>query len=168
MGNYATKIVYHIVLSVLGEENVFSQRERHRMNAILYRHFRREGFRPLAQMCEREHLHALVQGNASVSLQRLVHRAKTVTARWVNKRRGPAQPFFWRREYLAFTVAPVAIARAREFVITQDAIHQRKSFNEECAWILGEGADGNPASALHSPSTNAAAVSVPEPAAPLA
>ena len=168
MGNYATSIVYHIILAVLDEENFFSPRERRRMTAFVFRRSCREGARPVAVMCGKDHLHLLVQGSATVSVRNFVRRAKAATSRWMNRRRGLGRPFFWQREYLAFTVAPIAVARARAYVHAQDAIHAHRSFREECAWILGEGTGGNQAPAPQASSTTAAAVPVLEPAAPLA
>lgn len=137
MPSSASRLLLHLVLAVLDTESALSPQECRRMNAFLLRHFRLTHSRCLAAIAQPDHIHLLVEAGMNVSVQKVARKTKAATARWLNRRRGPGRPFHWQRDYLAFTVAPPAIERARRHILSQQAWHATRSFHEECEWMTG-------------------------------
>jgi len=81
---------------------------------------------------EDDHIHMLVLLGVNMTVNKMVEVLKGDTAFWINKQRLVKGKFEWHDEYFAVSVSESGVGAIRSYINNQQALHQRKSFRDEC------------------------------------
>jgi len=90
---------------------------------------------PVAVGGVEDHAHLLIGLNATHRLDYVVRDIKANSSSWVHREIAQRQ-FEWQAGYLGLTVSPSQIERVRKYILRQEKIHQRKTFQEEYLELL--------------------------------
>lgn len=85
---------------------------------------------PLAVGGISDHVHLLIGLRATHGIAVVLRELKSESSRWVHDTIG-VPGFAWQEGYAAITVSPSQIEDVREYVLTQEAHHRTRTFQEE-------------------------------------
>ena len=78
-----------------------------------------------------DHVHLLIELDASTSVAGAVRVIKANTSKWIHETFPDQSGFAWQAGYAAFTVSESAIPRVTRYIDGQEEHHRRKTFTEE-------------------------------------
>ena len=90
---------------------------------------------PIAIGGVEDHAHILVGLKAVHRLDYVLRDIKANSSGWVHRELG-LREFEWQPGYLGLTVSPSQIERVRKYILKQENVHQRKTFQEEYLELL--------------------------------
>ena len=90
---------------------------------------------PLAVGGVEDHAHLLIGLRATHRLDYVVRDVKSGSSGWVHDL-VRLRKFEWQGGYLGVTVSPSQIARVKQYILTQEEHHRRKSFQDEYLELL--------------------------------
>lgn len=94
---------------------------------------RNHGITPVAIGGTSNHLHALMQLPATMSVSDAANKLKSNSSRWMSDR---GSRFSWQQGYGAFSVSPSQVDAVRGYVGTQGEHHNKRSFEDEFIALL--------------------------------
>jgi putative transposase len=92
---------------------------------------------PLAIRGVEDHVHLLVGLKSSHRLDYFIRDLKADSSEWVHNEVSKRM-FGWQRGYAAISVSPSDLAGVKQYVLTQEKHHRKKTFQEELIEILKE------------------------------
>jgi putative transposase len=78
-----------------------------------------------------DHCHCLISLGAEQNAATIMQLIKGESAYWINKNRLCKRNFQWQSEYLGMAVSESGIARVREYILSQEAHHASRTFQDE-------------------------------------
>jgi putative transposase len=78
-----------------------------------------------------EHLHCLISLDKEHSISKIAQLLKGESSYWINKNNKVQGHFVWQDDYWAVSVSESHIVGVREYIVSQDEHHRKKSFNVE-------------------------------------
>jgi len=85
-----------------------------------------------------EHVHALIELGATMSIDQVAKLLKGSSSHWINKSAMTRDRFAWARGYAAITVSPQSVKNVTRYIAMQKAHHRRVRIDDEMA-ILAPG-----------------------------
>jgi putative transposase len=82
-----------------------------------------------------DHVHVLLNLSRTMTVAQVVEKAKTSTSKWAKTH---VPDFAWQAGYGAFSVSAGDVNRVTEYIRSQEAHHQKFSFQEEYRNLLLE------------------------------
>lgn len=80
----------------------------------------------------RDHVHIGCALSKKLALIKLLEAVKGTSSRWVKQRFEGCDKFYWQDGYAAFSVSPANIHPLIQYIDSQEAHHQKITFQEEC------------------------------------
>ncbi len=129
---YAT-IFVHLVFSTKERAALIPAEKLGSLWAYVMGIARNHGVIPIAVGGTPNHLHALIQLPATMSVADAANKLKSNSSRWMS---GHGPRFAWQEGYGAFSVSPSQVESVKEYVANQAEHHKRRDFEEEFVALL--------------------------------
>ena len=89
-----------------------------------------------------DHVHVLCNLSRTTTVAKLVGEAKAASSRWLKHQEPETKDpllvkFEWQKGYAVFSVSPSLVAKARDYVLSQEDHHRRVGFMDEYRALLG-------------------------------
>ena len=144
MGSTLTHLVYHIVFSTKGRQNIVTPELRETLypyiggipSAPLRAGIRGEKGAMLKIGGPMDHIHILASLPPTLSVSEALQCIKGSSSRWVNEGGRIKGHFVWQRGYGAFTVSESMVETVLQYIENQEEHHRVKSFKEEYLLLL--------------------------------
>jgi putative transposase len=78
-----------------------------------------------------EHLHCLISLDKEYSISKIAQLIKGESSYWINKNNMVSGHFIWQDDYWAVSVSESHTQGVREYIVSQEEHHRKKSFSEE-------------------------------------
>jgi REP element-mobilizing transposase RayT len=132
-----TSLHCHLIFSTKDRQPWITKNWRERLHAYLGGIVNGLNGVPLAIGGIEDHVHLLVGLRSSHRVDYFLRDLKADSSLWVH-REIREQMFAWQRGYAAISVSPSELGNVKEYVLTQEEHHRRKTFQEELIEILKE------------------------------
>ena len=144
MGSTLTHLVYHIVFSTKGRQNIVTPALRETMHPYIggipsapLRAGIRGGKGAMLKIGgTMDHIHILASLPPTLSVSEALRRIKGNSSKWVNEGGRKEAHFEWQRGYGAFTVSESMIETVSRYIENQEEHHRVKCFKEEYLILL--------------------------------
>ncbi len=83
-----------------------------------------------------DHVHLAIRLSRTTDVSHLVETLKTSSTRWLKTQSPDLSTFAWQRGYGAFSVGPTDLPALLHYIDTQEAHHQKQSFQDELRSFL--------------------------------
>jgi REP element-mobilizing transposase RayT len=83
-----------------------------------------------------DHAHLAIRLSRTTATSKLVEELKTSSSKWLKTQSPSLAKFAWQRGYGAFSVGPSDLATLIHYIDTQEAHHQKHTFQEELRAFL--------------------------------
>jgi len=126
------RVVLHVVFSTKNRVPFLKEPDvRTRLHAYMAGILQDIGCEPILINGVEDHVHILCNLSRTVTIAKLVEKAKQGPSIWM-KEQGPAYAdFFWQGGYGSFSVSQSNVGQVREYIAVQEEHHQKISFQEE-------------------------------------
>jgi REP element-mobilizing transposase RayT len=85
-----------------------------------------------------DHVHLAIRLSRTTATSKLVEELKTSSSKWLKTQSPSLANFAWQRGYGAFSVGPTDLAALIHYIDTQEAHHQKHTFQEEFRTFLAK------------------------------
>ena len=85
----------------------------------------------LAVFCMPDHVHFLAGINPAISISDMVLDVKRASTNFINSACGNNRHFHWQKGYGAFSYSKQQVPQVINYILNQEAHHQKKTFREE-------------------------------------
>jgi len=136
MGSTLTHLVYHIVFSTKGRQNIVTPALRETFYPYIGGIIRGEKGAMLKIGGTMDHIHILASLPPTLSVSDALQCIKGSSSRWVNEGGSLKAHFEWQRGYGAFTVSESMIKTVSRYIENQEDHHRAQSFKEEYLALL--------------------------------
>lgn len=126
---------YHIIFSTKDRAPTIAPAWRDRLHAYMGGVIKNVEGVPEAIGGVEDHVHVLIGLRATARLSDVVRDLKAVSSCWVNDEAGD-RGFRWQEGYGAFTVSASQLEAVKDYIVGQEADHQRRTFQEEYLELL--------------------------------
>jgi REP element-mobilizing transposase RayT len=83
-----------------------------------------------------DHVHALFVLSKNHSIARIVYEAKRGSSKWIKTKGSSYRGFHWQEGYGAFSISESHTEQVRNYILGQEAHHQRVTFQDELKAFL--------------------------------
>lgn len=126
---------YHIVFSTKERRPYIVDEWRENLHAYLGGCVKTEGGIPEAIGGTKDHVHLLIGLRATHQLSNVIKNVKVASSKWVHMEIGK-KLFAWQTGYGAFTVGLPQIEQVKSYVLRQEILHRKLTFQEEYLKML--------------------------------
>lgn len=134
MGSTLTNILFHLVFSTKHRQPLILAEFRDRLYEYMGGIIRAQRGVLIEIGGVEDHIHLLIRWHTDMALSELMRQLKGGSSLWVHE--SLQRPFGWQDGYAAFSVSQSGVEAVRRYIQTQDAHHQRMSFQEELRELL--------------------------------
>ncbi|MDQ7797787.1 MAG: IS200/IS605 family transposase [Candidatus Edwardsbacteria bacterium] len=138
MGSTLTHLIYHIVFSTKGRQNIVAPALREILYPYIGGIIRGEKGAMLKIGGAADHVHILASLPPTLSVSEALRRIKGNSSKWVNENGNIKIHFEWQRGYGAFTLGESMIETVSRYIENQEEHHRVKGFKEEYLLFLKE------------------------------
>jgi REP element-mobilizing transposase RayT len=83
-----------------------------------------------------DHIHLLCDCSKNHGASKIVKEVKVASSLWAKTQGETLREFHWQAGYAAFSVSPSNIGRVTEYIDSQHAHHEKRSFQDELRALL--------------------------------
>jgi REP element-mobilizing transposase RayT len=124
----------HIVFSTKDRGRSISEKLQPKLWAYMAGILKNHGMHAVAIGGMEDHIHALVNLGASLSIAKGVQVLKANSSRWMNEH--PGARFAWQDGYFACSVSRSQVLTVRKYIANQREHHKKRDFAAELALFL--------------------------------
>lgn len=136
MANTFTQIYVQVVFSPAHRDALISNTWEEELYKYITGIIQGEGHKLIAINGAQDHIHIFIGMKPHQSLSDLVKVAKTHSTKWINKRKFVKGNFAWQQGFGAFSYGHSQIDDVAQYIMSQKAHHQKKTFKEEYLMLL--------------------------------
>ena len=136
MGSTLTNLVYHVIFSTKGREQLIIPEIRHELHQYMGGIIKKENGVLLQAGGTADHIHIIIRLKPVHSLSEMMRKVKGNASKWINEEKRLKHKFAWQAGYGAFTVSESRIPVVTRYVIDQETHHRKQTFKEEFIRIL--------------------------------
>ena len=133
MGSTYLSLYYHLIFSTKNREPLIGSAWRPALHDYLGGTVNGLGGQSLTVGGVDDHVHLLVQLDATHRLSDFMRELKKASSAWAAAKTGS---FAWQEGYAALTVSASAVPDVREYIRNQEVHHRRMSFRDEVLALL--------------------------------
>lgn len=127
-----SKCWLHLIWGTLNREIFLNTAEiRKEVSSYLYQYAESKNIYMKNIYVNSEHVHALIDLPAELSIEEVMHLLKSNSSHWINKNKICKTKFSWERGYAALSVSESALNKVADYIEKQEEHHRIKSFTEE-------------------------------------
>jgi REP element-mobilizing transposase RayT len=131
MAHSHTKLIFHCVFSTKGRAPSLEKPVRLRLFEYLGGIAQNHGAHLLSAGGTNDHVHLLIELNASTPIAEMMRTLKAVSSKWIHETFPQLAHFAWQTGYGAFTVSVSAVEEVTRYILNQEEHHRGRSFEEE-------------------------------------
>ena len=137
-----TRLYAHLVFSTKNREPFLDEAIRPRVHGYLATVIRGLDSPWVVAGGVADHVHVLCNLSRTTTVAKLVGEAKAASSRWLKHQEPETKDpllvkFEWQKGYAVFSVSPSLVAKARDYVLSQEDHHRRVGFMDEYRALLG-------------------------------
>lgn len=129
-GTYS-QIYIHIVFAVKGRQNLLLKLWRDEVFKYISGIIKEKGHKPIIVNGVADHVHVFFGLKPSASISDVVRDIKNNSSRYINDQKWLGNKFAWQEGYGAFSYSHSHIKSVYDYILNQEAHHQKKSFKNE-------------------------------------
>ena len=129
-------LIYHIVFSTKGRQNLLYDRIRPRIHEYIGGAVRNANGVAIIVNGTADLVHILARLRQDQAISDILRNIKASTSGWIHRTFPDLATFAWQVGYGAFTVSASQIEKARLYIINQENHHKTMSFTEEFVALL--------------------------------
>jgi putative transposase len=138
MANTYTQIHIQCVFAVKFRNAMISHDWKHNLHRYITGIIRNHNHKMIAINSMPDHLHMLFGMRPTQSLSDLMKIVKGDSSEWINTQRFCKSAFPWQEGFGAFSYEKNRISVVADYIINQEAHHQKRGFREEYVELLTE------------------------------
>ena len=131
MAHSHAKLLYHCIFSTKGRARSLEKPVRLRLEEYLVGIARNHDAHLLCVGGADDHIHLLIELNASTPIAEMMRTVKAVSSKWIHETFTQLHGFAWQTGYGAFSVSISAVEEVSRYILNQEDHHRRRSFEEE-------------------------------------
>ncbi len=124
---------FHCIFSTKDRRNTISDELRPRLWAYIEGTAKNLGIIAVAVGGTSNHAYLLLGLKPNMTVAEAVQKLKANSSRWMGEHE---LTFEWQKGYAALSVSPSHVASVRDYILTQEEHHRRRSFEEEFLALL--------------------------------
>lgn len=136
MANTYTQLNIHAVFSVLGRQNLLSDKLRPELFKYISGILKNSKQFPLAVNGYKDHVHVFFELHPTTSVSEIIQIVKTNSSKWINENKFLARKFNWQKGYGAFSYSRSQRNNVINYITNQEKHHAKSSFKEEYLELL--------------------------------
>ncbi len=135
MSQTLTNLLYHIVFSTKGRENLITDELRKDLYPYIGGIVKGEKGTPICVGGMMDHVHLLIKFSPTINFSQIVQKIKGGSSKWIHEKQNN-RLFSWQGGYGAFSVSESNIDIVRQYIESQREHHKRLTFKEEYELLL--------------------------------
>ncbi len=136
MANTYTQLNIHGVFSVLGRENLLSNKFRPDLFKYISGILKNSKQFPLAVNGHKDHVHIFFELHPTNSISEIMQKIKANSSKWINTNKFLPGKFNWQSGYGAFSYSRSQRDNVINYIINQEKHHKKRTFKEEYLELL--------------------------------
>ncbi|MBV6878943.1 IS200/IS605 family transposase [Epilithonimonas ginsengisoli] len=136
MANTYTQIYIQIVFAVRGKQNLIPRERREELHKLITGIISNRGQKLFAIFAMPDHIHLLVSMSPNILISDLVRDVKAGSSKFINESNWVIGKFNWQEGYGAFSYSKSHLDKVVNYILNQEAHHQKKTFKEEYLDLL--------------------------------
>jgi REP-associated tyrosine transposase len=124
MSQSLAKVLLHLVWSTKNRQPWITDEIRPRFHGYLLGVLKKVGCPSLETNSEPDHVHILCNLSRTVTIAKLIEKAKTSTSAWLKTLDAPLASFYWQGGYSAFSVSGSQVDNVRRYIQNQREHHR--------------------------------------------
>ena len=85
-----------------------------------------------------DHVHILCSLSRKITLMKLIEELKTHSSKWIKTKGQQYENFYWQNGYGGFSIHPKQIDSVKNYILSQNEHHKKRSFRDEYRAFLKE------------------------------
>ncbi|MDQ1771641.1 IS200/IS605 family transposase [Labilibaculum sp. A4] len=138
MANTYTQCYLHMVFAVKNRDSLISKNWKESLEKYITGIIQGEGHKLLSIGTMPDHIHIFIGYNMNQLIPELVEKIKTSSNKWIKVNRLTPFDFSWQKGYGCFSHSQSQIDSVVNYILNQEAHHEKKSFKEEYLDILAK------------------------------
>jgi len=136
MGNTYVQAYFHLVFAVKCRQALIQKSWKNKMEQYITGIVQKNNHKLIAIGTMPDHIHIFIGYNLNQTIPNLVENIKTSSNHWINKEYHSNFKFYWQKGYGAFTHPHSHINIVYDYIINQEAHHNKRTFKEEYIELL--------------------------------
>jgi putative transposase len=136
MANTYTQLNIHAVFSVMGRENLLSEKMRMELFPYISGILKNTGNFPLAINGYKDHVHLFFELLPISQISDVLNKVKSNSSKWINDNRFFPGKFSWQEGYGAFSYSRSQRHNVIQYIMNQEEHHRKTTFREEYLELL--------------------------------
>lgn len=129
-GTYS-QIYIQIVFAVKGRQNLLHKAWRNDVFKYISGIIKEKGHKPIIVNGVGDHVHLFIGLKPAMSISDFVRDVKNNSSKFINESKWLTHKFAWQEGYGAFSYSHSHIQNVYNYILNQEAHHEKKSFKEE-------------------------------------
>src|SRR5258708_27842202 len=131
MSQSLSNIVVHLVFSTKGRQQLLRDEERGQLHAYITGILKNRDSPLIEINSVRDHIHILFAQSKNHAPAKIVEQVKSSSSGWIKEQHPCYAEFAWQTGYGEFSVSPVHVEAAREYIPNQTEHHKQEEFQAE-------------------------------------
>ena len=136
MGDTYVQAYFHLVFAVKNRQALIQRSWKNRLEQYITGIIQKNNHKLIAIGTMPDHIHIFIGYNVHQTIPELVENIKISSNLWINKECFSKFKFYWQKGYGAFTHPYSHINIVYDYVINQEAHHNKRTFKEEYVEML--------------------------------
>lgn len=138
MANTHSQIFYHLVFAVKNRESLITEAFKEDLYKYMTGIIKKQNQKLYIINGTPDHVHVLINCKPNVNLSELVKEIKEHSSKFINAKNILPGKFYWQSGFGVTSVSHKNVQSVFNYIRSQEALHARKSFNEEYIGFLDE------------------------------
>ena len=138
MANTYTQMYVHLIFSPKNKQALIGKEWKTELEKYITGIVQDHGHKLLAIGSMPDHIHIFIGYNVNHLIPKLVEEIKTSTNSWIKLKKFSKFKFNWQKGYGAFSHSRSQLNTVVNYILNQEAHHNKKSFRDEYLEILRE------------------------------
>ena len=131
MANTYTQLFIQIIFAVKGRQALIPKQHREKLQKYMTAVLQNDEHKMLSIFCMPDHTHFLVGLNPAIAISDMVQDVKRASTNFINDNNLINTHFNWQKGFGAFSYSKKQVPGVIEYILGQEAHHQKKAFRQE-------------------------------------
>ena len=136
MAHSHSKLIYHCIFSTKKRRRLLCENLLPRLYDYLGGILRNHDGHLLSAGGGEDHVHLLIELNASTPIAEAMRVVKAVSSKWIHETFPELRDFGWQTGYAAFSVSTSGVEEVTRYILNQKEHHRNRTFDEEYVAFL--------------------------------
>ncbi len=131
-----SQIYIQVVFAVKGRQNLISAKWKEELNKYIAGIIKGKEQKPIIVNGMPDHIHAFIGLRPAMRVADIVRDIKSNSSNFINDKKFVQGKFCWQEGYGAFSYSHSHIGKVYDYILNQEAHHQKKTFRQEYHALL--------------------------------